>query len=369
MMTMPAARMRRFLNRLFLAVLIPALALPALAQETIALSEQDIARLDIVFAPLRPSGEGAGAAFPATVVTPPDAVAAVSALYGGVLERWLVLPGEEVEAGSVLAHVRSPAVLDLQSEWRTASAAVEEARFELDKDRSLFEQGLVSGQRLNRAERNYERALIALRNAREKLGRAGLEVAEDAAAEQAFEPGLYLVRAPTAGVLTHRAEAAGAPVEAGTHLASLNVGGNPWVSALIPARLAQPLRAGQILGLAGDEASLVLRQKDFEVDAATQTVEILAEFEGPVDYLPGQILSVRLPSPGEGVLVPASAVVHSGDEITVYLRAPDGVEARTVELTPAGEAYLAAAGLRAGEQVVVQGAAVIKGIQLGLGGE
>jgi len=67
------------------------------------------------------------------------------------------------------------------------------------------------------------------------------------------------------------------------------------------------------------------------------------------------------------LLIPAAAVVHEGVESLVYVRNPNGVEVRALSLIPMGDAYLAISGIRAGEQILVKGAALVKGIQLGLG--
>ncbi len=85
--------------------------------------------------------------------------------------------------------------------------------------------------------------------------------------------------------------------------------------------------------------------------------------------LPGQLVTLRLAAGSTGVLVPADAVVRTGDASIVYVRQPGGVEARTLQLRVHGSDYLAESGVSAGEEVVVRGAALLKGIQLGLGGE
>jgi hypothetical protein len=67
------------------------------------------------------------------------------------------------------------------------------------------------------------------------------------------------------------------------------------------------------------------------------------------------------------MLVPGDAVVHSGDNTVVFVRTVDGVEARVLDLEPAGSNYVAGPQLRVGDQLVIQGASVLKGVQLGLG--
>ena len=67
------------------------------------------------------------------------------------------------------------------------------------------------------------------------------------------------------------------------------------------------------------------------------------------------------------MLVPAAAVTHSGSDTTVYVRHADGVEARPISLLPLGNHYLATEGIAPGEELVIEGAALLKGIQIGLG--
>ena len=94
----------------------------------------------------------------------------------------------------------------------------------------------------------------------------------------------------------------------------------------------------------------------------------LAEFDAAASFMTGQILTVNLPSSRQGILIPDRAVVHTGQDTTVYVRTAAGVEARNLNLRSLGADYLAESGIREGEQIAIQGTAVLKGIQLGLGG-
>jgi len=142
-----------------------------------------------------------------------------------------------------------------------------------------------------------------------------------------------------------------------------------WVSARLPARLAAEVAVGQSLLAADFGVELQVRQLDRAIDTATQTVGLLAEFAGSAPVLPGQVINVQAPPPGKGVVVPAEAVVHNGDSNVVYVRSASGIEARTLELRPLGGDYLVEEGLASGDEVVIRGAALVKGITLGLGGE
>jgi len=53
----------------------------------------------------------------------------------------------------------------------------------------------------------------------------------------------------------------------------------------------------------------------------------------------------------------------------VYVKTVNGVTPRQLDLIPIGRDYLVHSGLRAGEQIAVSGTALLKGMQLGLGGD
>ena len=119
----------------------------------------------------------------------------------------------------------------------------------------------------------------------------------------------------------------------------------------------------------GISTPVVLRQIDRSMDLRSQTIGIKAEFSAPVTQQPGQIVKLVLSPGNTGWLVPAEAVVHNGNLTEVFVRTSAGIESRVLELVPAGSDYQATSGLNGDEVLVVRGAALLKGISLGLGGE
>lgn len=342
------------------------------AQQPIAISDADISRMGIVFAPVRAMDASAGARFPATVINSPDAVTTLSARFAGVIEQWLQSAGSPLEAGTVLAVIRSPELLDVQNAWIAAAAERERAEFELAKDESLLERGVISRQRLVQTRNRTLQSAFAEKSMRAQLALAGFENAALQALRETGEGlGSYFLVAPAKAVLSQRIGNVGSYVEANMPLAYLNSGERRWVSIHVPGRFASEVALGQSLQVADSGESLTLRQKDYVIDSSNQTIELFAEFDAVEDgsrrFTTGQIISVVLPPSREGVLISDRAVVHSGNVATVYVRGPSGVEARELTLRSVGAQYLAESGITAGEMVAIQGAAVLKGIQLGLG--
>lgn len=357
-------------RHLFAAVLAAGLcAAPLQAQERIPLDNATINRLGLVFAELALPDAGDGARFPGRVSGSPLEASELHAVHGGTLEMWHVQPGAAVERGTVIASLRSPDALALQQQYVAAETAARQSAFELGRDRSLFEQGVIAEQRLRETERREREAAFNLQAAESALAQTGFDPAELAALrEQGTALGLYRIRAPFAGIVAHLDHVAGDAVAAGEAVAALT-GERLWLLAELPATLATRVATGQTLRLADGGAELVVRMKEGAIDTRTQTVGIQAEFSDTVNLLPGQVVTLVLPPLGDGVVVPADAVVRSGNETLVYVRTQDGVEARPVALQPLGANYLAADGLAAGDEVVVRGASLLKGISLGLGGE
>jgi membrane fusion protein, heavy metal efflux system len=358
------------INNIALSIVLNLFCLSALtAQEELALQTADIQRLGIVFMTVADVDNKTGASLPAVVINPPQAISTIQGLYAGVLQEWHVLPGTEVRIGDLLATVKSEEVLEIQKQWIVANSNAQQMAFELDKDRQLLQQGIISAQRVRETERDYQQADFTARSVTEQLVRAGFNDQQMQALLNATGVlGEYYVLASSQGSLAHQAVMAGMFFGENSEIGSIN-SSELWISAQIPARIGAELKIGQAISVPGVNSSLTLMQKDLEVNANTQTVEILASFAEPVDLLPGQVVSLIVPPVNNGVLIPADAVVHSGDETTVFVKTENGVEIRSLALVPVGSDYLARAGIVTGEIVVVRGTAILKGIQLGLGGE
>lgn len=342
---------------------------PLAAQEQIPLDEALVNRLGLVFTRLEAADGSSGTRFPATVIASPLASTVVTARHAGTLERWLTRPGATIQPGEALALVRSPDVLALQQEWRAADAAAAQAEVTLARDRRLFEAGVIAEQRLLDSQRFAEQADFQRRALQAALQQAGMDTTDLAAlASGTAEPGLYRVRAPMAGTVGSLEHDIGEAVAVGELLLRLN-SEEQWLRVRLPASVAAGIREGDMLQLLEGEFRVEVRQIAQALDTATQTAEVLGVLPAGSGLLPGRVVTLLVPPRANGVLVPADAVVHNGGDTVVYVRNSAGVEARTLDLVPAGGDYLATAGIRAGDTVVVRGAALLKGISLGLGGE
>lgn len=339
-------------------------------QETIQISEQEAELLGLEFKTLGYSDQGAGIRLPGLVIASPEISSAAVNRFSGVLEQWMVEPGERVETGQLLARVRSMEVMELQQEFLMAQTNVKLEEERVQRDEELLQGGIISQQRLQQSRGNSRLAEVTLESLAMRLAVAGFtqeQLTDLDVHDQYF--GVQQIRSPGSGVLTHRAYSVGQYVGDNETIATISEVENTWLSVQVPGRLASFINSQSTVSITGSEERLTLKQRDFEINSATQTIEVLAQFNRRSNAILGQLIDVRI-QPGQDTLfVPSSAVVFEGNDAYVYVQTLDGVEVRNPQLMAAGAGYLVQSRLDEGDRVLVRGAALVKGMQLGLGSE
>lgn len=339
------------------------------AQEQIPLSQQEVEDLGIIFEPVVAVSDSDGERVAASIITAPDANNTVSAWFDGQILSWEVAPGETINEGTPVAIVSSESFMEAQQAYVDARIENNQARITLDRDQRLYDAGIIAAVRLEETRRQQQQADIAYRSKRQRLLNAGVSTADlEQLDSGSVTLGEYQVRSPLSGIVARRYVMAGDHISEGSALLGIVNNSEAWLFARVPSYLSASLSAGQMLTLSESGELLLIQSVDRQVDTLTQSIGVYATFTESTAWLPGQQVSVRLPPVSQGIRVPDSSVVHNGHETTIYVRTETGVEARTLTLQPAGRNYLATQGLTPSEQVVTRGTAILKGIQLGLGG-
>lgn len=359
------------------AVLSALLALPVSVssgetneQALIPLSADDMQRLDIRFAGVTANNSGHGFHLPAVVIHSPESQAQLIPHYSGHLTQWHSSGGTRVEQGDLIAVLSSNDLMQTQEKWLAARHQLASTQAELSKDQKLYDDGIISKHRLDNTLRQQQQAAFNLDSLHRQLLQAGLTDDElKALLNQQRQPGDYYLKAPQTGLLSRSFFVPGDYVPANQTIATVTTDAALWVRAQLNASLANTLQPGDQLGLLETHSTLTLISKNTELTPSSQTVEILAKLNHPAALAPGQQVTLVVASPLTGVSMPAAAVTHSGDITYVYVKHPKGIEARPLQLQALGADYLATSNIQTGEQVVVRGAAQLKGIQLGLGGD
>ena len=340
------------------------------AADAIELTQDDAIRLGIQFESVKPVNDAMGIELPAQVVAPLDEGSHAYSLVDGVLSDWRASSGDRVLEGEIIARIASNVAGDLQAQWLDADASLSAARLEASRSERLFENGVIAERRLQQVQLALAHAESREASSRRALEQLGFDASSiDRLAESKANLGYALLRAPREGLLVHRARSVGEPVAVGDRIAEFQSSSAKWVSVILPAALADTLESSTKLSIMPTGETLTLRERDYSIDTQTQTIELYAEFDTEVNYPLGSLIDVFILPSESGVLVPASAIVYTEGNNYVYIKTANGVIPRQLELIPIGRDYLVHSGLRAGEQIAVSGTALLKGMQLGLGGD
>lgn len=282
--------------------------------------------------------------------------AQVRARVEGIVEKRLFAEGSDVKEGATLFQIDPR---NYAAAVEATKADVEAARLVVERYKPLLEIRAVSQQ-------EYDAALAKLKQAQAALTRAQLDLENTRVpAPISGRIGRALV---TEGALVGRGEA--------TPLALIEQIDPIYANFTQPGRellrLQAAIRDGKLKRAETAKVELVLEDgrvypspgrilfSDLAVDAGTGSVSLRAEFPNPSrDILPGMFVRIRFP---EAVAVDALRVpqraVFTGPQgqYVMAIGAESKVEVRPISTGGmAGGDFVVASGLKAGDQVIVNG--------------
>jgi Cu(I)/Ag(I) efflux system membrane fusion protein len=265
--------------------------------------------------------------------------AAITARVPGWLRaETLAAVGDRVRRGQVLASIESPEVLAATRELVAVRAITGGA-------------GLGAGD-LGAPVRQRLEILGLPRAAIDRVERTGEALSR------------VPVVAPIAGSVTSRDVLAGAWVERGAPILSVADLSTVWVLAEVYARDLPRVGVGaraevRVEGGAAPPATGTVAFVYPTTDASTRTTRVRVELPNPdLAIRPGLFADVAISAaPSVGIVVPADAVIDTGDRQYVFVAKGGGrFEPRLVRLGPrAGDETIVMEGIAEGEEVVTSG--------------
>ncbi|HUH30886.1 MAG TPA: efflux RND transporter periplasmic adaptor subunit [Rhodanobacter sp.] len=305
-----------------------------------------------------------------------DRATSVLAPFSGPVARLLVAPGDKVKKGQPLAMVDSPDFAQAIGAYRKALVTARTARRLADMDQDLVAHDGVAQREEQQAQTDAASAEADRDAALQAL--VGLNVDPQTLKDiQSGRPVAHMdgiIRSPVTGTVVQKLITPGQLLQAGSTpcftVADLS---QVWVLAQISATELASVHVGDAAEVvAGDgtgSLSGTVANIAALVDPDTRAVAARVVVDNPHELLKKQMyVSVRIHShqSSHGLLVPVSAILRDDENLPfVYVTQHDGSFARrpvTLGYRLA-DRYDISAGLRSGEQIVVDGGIFVQFMQ------
>jgi len=279
--------------------------------------------------------------------------ATLAARATGQIKRVRVEVGDKVKAGAPLVEMDAAnqriALDNAKALERLAAANVAEAERELARAKELLQQQALPQSGFDKVTTGREIAAAQLDQAR-----AAVRAAEQQLADT-------VITAPFPGIVTAKRQNAGDTV---TMMPVTPIIGLTNVD-LLEVRLAVPeaiegfaVPGRTVKGLTtpgGQPFEARVRVKNAVVDAASRTIEVLADVKGAA-LRPGTLVTVDFGAVGEkaGLFLPANAIQSDGTSSFVFVLASGKAEKRAVTATAVHPGtFQVESGLAAGDAVIL----------------
>ena len=331
-----------------------------------SVANAQVQALGIQTAPLQSQAESVRNSFPAQVVIPPDAEQVISSPVAGLISQLLVQPNQMVRVGAPLVRIASPELGQLQLQLLQANTRATLARQAAKREQDLFGEGLIAQRRVQEAQAALQEAEATLKQAKTALRLSGMSMSVIDKVAASGNPQESLVLAATqAGVVTEIKVKPGQRVDATTPLMHIAQTGTLWLEIQVPVTASASWATGTKLKVQGRDITAQIMSSSAMVTSGSQMVVMRASVQGNTGQVrPGELLTVELPvavTAGAWDL-PLSSVAHDGDQAYVFVRTPDGFEARPVKVSASsGQRVRVQGPVKAGDEVAISGVVALKG--------
>jgi len=312
------------------------------------LSPDQVSQLEIKVEAVRPASSELVAILPATVVRPPNAHIVATAPYAGTVTQVLVLPGQQVSAGELIARVSSRDLLEAQSQLAQAQAELQNAEAIARRLRTLANKQLKSEFLAEEAEAQVAKVQAVVDRHKGMLELNGIV---------AGEGGQYAIPATHDGVVAQIDVMPGDKIESMAAVVSLDSSEDLWAEVQVPASVVAKIKPGDAVKLPDGEEGRVLSVGTV-LDAKTRSAIMYVELPKAAPYLPGEMISLSLMRAvtAQGFSVPARAVARIDNQVMVFVRTENGFTAQPVDLLAKSQSFATISGnLPADAQVASSG--------------
>ena len=276
----------------------------------------------------------------------------------GQVTKIFVKSGDRVSAGTPLLQIdplKQQATVGSQEAARLAQEAnVRYAQVQFEREKKLYEAGVVSKQDFDNAQSNYDAAVAQLKNLTEQVN------------QQKVELRYYTVAAPVDGIVGDIPVRMGDRVGVTTLLTTVDEPGALEAYIYVPAARARDLRLGAPVQLVDETRNRIADTRitfiSPQVDTETQTVLAKATVENRQGKLrvAQQVRAQLVWASHEGVLIPILAVTRINGQFFAFLAVNNGkgtvAQQKLLKVGDTiGNDYAVLDGIKPGDHIITSG--------------
>ena len=264
----------------------------------------------------------------------------IEAKVSGKIEQMLVVPGQDVTNGELLATIDDR---EIQAQYDQTLAVRQQAESDLQRATDLLQQKILSQSEFDAVQSKFR-------------------VADAAAAEAKTLLGYTKVTAPFDGVITRKDADVGDLAAPGKPLLEMEDPEHLRLEADVPEALVDKVKLGDTLPVRVDALETNFAGNVSEIDPSadpnSRTFVVKLDLPSVSGLRAGQFGRVAVPTGEVSALrVPASAVIQRGDMELLFVVADNRAQLRIVKTgARVGDEMEIVSGLNSGEQVVISGA-------------
>ncbi len=349
------------------------------AEGAIHLSAAQIEAANVEVAAVQAGSLARRLSVPGIVTLNADRVARIPAKVVGTVAELRKRLGDEVAEDEVIAVLESREVAEAKSEYLAAVVNFDLQKTLFEREQSLWEKKITAEQQFLKARATFTEAELQADLARQKL--SALDVGEQEATALR-EPSVTTlrqkqIRSPIAGRVVERLVDLGSPVGGDGQATELYVVADlssVWVELTVPTSDLEIVQEGQKVEVStGGTDRRTTGEIVFvspSLDPETRSARVIAEIENQdLAWRPGSFVTAEIITEEEPVdlAIPQAAVQRLEGSQVVFVRTPEGFEAREITLGRS-DAHMAeiVSGLEPGESIAVENTFILKA-ELGKG--
>jgi len=303
-------------------------------------------------------------AAPARIVPDPARVIHVFPPAGGRIVTVTVHAGDLVRKGQVLATLESSDAAGALADYQKAQTDLTLKQKALQRSQDLKDHGALSDRELQQAQADFSMAQATLAAVASRLQYLGVNPTAPLKQLDVFAPraGAILDTGAAPGELSKALDA----VQPLCTIADLT---EVWAEGEVYEKDIEAVHVGdeavvELAAFPGKQWKARVASIGYALDPVARTLKLRVVLPNPALKLkPDMFATIRLtPASRKGIVVPASALLTSGDQSYVYVRkSPGAFVRRQVSVRPVdGSLVEITSGLAAGELVVTQGALMLR---------